>query len=920
MPDPGSVNQSMPRDMLLTYLQAAIATGELKYARRLCTSWLTSYPGDLMVKLAYAQAFLLDQQSELQKHALPILEELCSLDPEDVHAQQLLAEAQQLSGTGNHLLAKACVNALSPTQANRSGKTEFGSTWAKNVREARGAMEKVTAGDYQQIEKAEYFIHKALAENPESPLASVVHMRWMSSMVSMPRQSVHSLAKAYYDRWPGCLQFQLALAHELMEAGQTHQAVEMLHGVVAKDAAGQVSRRLWGENHPYSSLWPSDLSISNSSQSSPLYIPVPDAVTTYLGRNRVSPPITAVEPAAAHSEPVLEQGTHPDTTYDLSRPDVSTNLSRHPIEDQLKNETAQTMHTELERMAEELKRPYLAHEDGRFPIFVIFSTRAGLESQYGVEAFNSIDQKLKKLAAVIHGHRINQEYWGGRLLYADDVSYTTPLGLHPAPGNDPWQLKLLISDLDHALQKRGERIGALLIAGGPEIVPFHHLPNPVEDADADVPSDNPYAARDNNYFISDWQVGRLSGGSSKSPAVLLSMLQAMIDRYDGNAQRADWYQNVVSFIQEMILRGVSKKHSSFGYTAAVWRQASLAVFRSIGNPNDLLVSPPMHSAGTQELGELPGYNSTSLKNDPSHLLLPHAHLAYFNLHGVPDSSEWYGQTDPLLQSDGPDFPIAIQPQDISRSHSKPRLVFTEACYGANIAGKSVDDAISLKFIQSGTEALIGSTCISYGSLSVPLSSADLLGRIFWTHVQEGFTAGEALRRAKIQLTREMNRRQGFLDAEDQKTLISFVLMGDPLTRVFQTKVSPHNRPHLSDTAVPVPTVCEHACEEENSVPVSMETISHLKTIVSQYLPGMNDAEVSLSQEKQSCSPNCKHCASGHPRVPIQAAEKSNPGTQRSTRRVVTLSKNFERSARIHRQYARLTLDERGNVIKMVVSR
>ena len=75
-----------------------------------------------------------------------------------------------------------------------------------------------------------------------------------------------------------------------------------------------------------------------------------------------------------------------------------------------------------------------------------------------------------------------------------------------------WQLKLILGDLDAALEKRGERIGAVLIVGGPEIVPFHNLPNPVEDADMDVPSDNPYAAKDNNYFISDWPVGRVSGG------------------------------------------------------------------------------------------------------------------------------------------------------------------------------------------------------------------------------------------------------------------------------------------------------------------------------------------------------------------------------------------------------------------------
>ena len=46
------------------------------------------------------------------------------------------------------------------------------------------------------------------------------------------------------------------------------------------------------------------------------------------------------------------------------------------------------------------------------------------------------------------------------------------MGIKPVIGNDPWQIKLALADLDQALAKRGEMIGALLIVGGPEIVPF----------------------------------------------------------------------------------------------------------------------------------------------------------------------------------------------------------------------------------------------------------------------------------------------------------------------------------------------------------------------------------------------------------------------------------------------------------------
>jgi len=580
------------------------------------------------------------------------------------------------------------------------------------------------------------------------------------------------------------------------------------------------------------------------------------------------------------------------------------------------SEPSKAVQLELERMADDLKRPHLVREDGRFPVYVIFTTRGGLEAHYNTDAFQTIDPVLKKLASVIHGRKINQEYWGSLLFYADDIAYTQQFQLQPALYSDPWQLKLILADLDRALEKRGERIGALLIVGGPEVVPFHHLPNPVEDADVDVPSDNPYAAKDSNYFISDWPVGRVSGGADHNPHPLIMMLNDIINRHDPRARKLAWYYRFIRYMQELFRRGISKKQSSFGYTAAVWRKASLSVFRSIGESSDLLVSPPVHACASQDASG-PELTHRTGKSDTC-LLLPNSHLGYFNLHGVPDGSEWFGQSDPAQPEDGPDYPVALRPQDIRNSGSAPHLVFTEACYGANIIEKSIDDAIALKFISSGTSAVVGSTCISYGSLSTPLTAADLLGRVFWSLLQEGFTAGESLQRAKIHLTREMHRRQGFLDAEDQKTLISFLLMGDPLAQPFQTKTSPKNTPHLSDAAVPVPTVCEHAYENENESPVTLETISHLKGIVEQYLPGMGDADVRWTEERNTCSNFCHHCSPGRQCALSKANNKADLKVK-TQRRVLTLSKSFERAQHIHRQYARLTLDESGKIIKMVVS-
>jgi len=908
-------HQLLPRDTLLTLLAAAIDTGELRYARRLCASWLASYPGDLQVSLLYARAFLLDKSPSLRVHAIPIAQQVCKCDPEYREAQVTLAEASSLANAAVHGMAKSCAHALAPAYTAPDQFNEHVSGWSKSVYEARLALQEVRAGDYQKIEKAEHFIHKALVENPNTPLAAITHLRILEANGAIPRLAIHSLAQNYHEQWPDCLQFQLSLAHSLMESGEANRAVEMLHQVVTQDITGQVARRMWGDEHPYAAIWPAHLSASNTSSNSPQNIPIPAAVAARLADKQMPPDAFGV-----HATPAFP--SHDLTGFEAvevtpAMPDLEPQTASEQAKSSL-SEPAKKVMAELEHMADELKRPHLAHADGRFPVYVIFTTLGGLRAQYPAQSIQEIDVRLKKLADVIQGQRINQELWGARLFYADDPSCTQPFGLSPAAYNDAWKLKLIIGELDAALAKRGERIGTLLIIGGPEIVPFHNLPNPVEDADIAVASDNPYATKDNNYFISDWPVGRVSGGSGADASSLLGMIQEITHRYDQNATKPAWLQRLIRYFRELFQAGLYKGLSSFGYTAAVWRRASLSVFRSIGNPSDLLVSPPVHACEATGSACVENVNIIDNCPDSECLLLPDTQLAYFNLHGVPDASEWYGQSDPTLPELGPEFPVAMRPEDIRNGGSAPKTVFTEACYGANIIDKQLDEAIALKFLASGTQAVVGSTCISYGSLSTPLSSADLLGRAFWGLLQEGFTAGEAFRRSKIQLTREMNQRQGFLDAEDQKTLISFVLFGDPLAQPFKAKVSPKVAPHLSDDVVQVPTVCEKSCEGEASSTVSLETIAHLKTIVAQYLPGMNDAIISLTHEHPACSNLCASCSLAK-KCPFAQPNSKTQGPPKPQRRIVTLSKNFERAQRVHKQYARLTLDEQGKIIKLVVS-
>jgi hypothetical protein len=467
---------------------------------------------------------------------------------------------------------------------------------------------------------------------------------------------------------------------------------------------------------------------------------------------------------------------------------------------------------------------------------------------------------------------------------------------------------LALTDLDDSLGKQGAMIGALLIVGGPDVVPFHHLPNPTDDVDEDVPSDNPYSTCDENYFIPDWAVGRLPGGCGNDPKPLLQMLAEISAHHHAEEiSRANWLRRWFTSVLNLFMPPKWRQRSSFGYSAEAWRRASWQVFRPIGEPRDMITSPPEGI----EIGTI----------------LPTSLLSYFNLHGVVDAAQWYGQRDPLASTDSEDYPVALRPQDVINSGRAPNIVFSEACYGAHILEKNIDDAIALKFLTSGSKAVVGSTVMSYGSINTPLIAADLLGQSFWNALKEGYPAGEAVRRAKIHLAKEMHHRQGYLDGEDQKTLISFVLYGDPLA---QAEAAPRNDIKLRElfslsgpsrkaviripkSTTDIKTVCDRSDMPGTSEPIPPEVMTHVKQVVAQYLPGMAGAQFTLSHEHATCY------GGGHQCPTAQLAGNYHAKGE-SLRQVIVLSKQMINDHHVHHHIARLRLDREGKVLKLAVSR
>ncbi len=867
---------ALDRYRFLMILNAANKCGEYQFLKQATMLWLVNYPGDLHVQ--YYQA-LTYAHLEKQDQANVLLEGLIEKDPSFIEPLKSLIE---FSTNGKK---RAYYKNLHQYLTHKNPPENIPENWLSPLYDARHAF---SQGDF---EKAVTLIHQSLILDPPSPLPAILHLRTARKMAN--QEMLNNLSEIYYQQWPKCLQVNIIKALAEIDQGEESAAVERLHWVAAQDSAGQVIQQLMGSNHRFSNLWPDRME-------SYFDLPIPATVSASLGWNRLG--------SGMVQTPEFKQPMPPQSMHKFSR-DEDTQEIRLNIGEKTKDKTVKSskeretvpvssadkwaseedfveIQKTFTKLAKRLKTEDLNRSDSRFPAYVIMTSKKQLERIYGPNTASVIDELLTDLVSLIQ----NLPNWGGLLFYPDDPAQMSQIGLKPITGTDAWQIKLALSDLDEALAKHGEMVGALLIVGGPEIIPYHNLPNPTNDNDLDVPSDNPYGTIDENYFIPQWPVGRLPGETGSDAGLLLYQIRNLIYQYQKRTKQAkfnginfaslfDWLSNLLAD-----LRGVVDHAQNLGYAAEVWREAAAAVYKAAGKTRDLQLSPPIYS-GSLRLNKKQGHE-----------------LGYFNLHGIEDGANWYGQKDFSSTSSGPDYPIALTPKMFNEHIPSPKLVFTEACYGANIIKKRQHEALSLKFLDSGTTSFVGSTCIAYGSVTPPLIAADYLAEKFWQEVLNGQPAGYALMQAKLSLAEEMTRKQGFLDGEDQKTILSFVLLGDPLAVHEGTQAMP--KPLFRVNAHPsVRTISDsdmESTDESEKMPKSMD--KEVRKVVEKYLPGLQNAQM---QYKKS-----------GPEVNQQTSKSSDVN-----RYVVTLQKSIDQNQHTtHHHYARMTFDKKGKLVKFTTSR
>lgn len=375
------------------------------------------------------------------------------------------------------------------------------------------------------------------------------------------------------------------------------------------------------------------------------------------------------------------------------------------------------------------------------PAVLIVTSRHRLWQRYGPDGIYAIEHAVGALTAAMDRRGL-----AGTLVYVDGSPLLTALGVLPAAPGEPDGVARVVRDVARRMALTEEAARFVLLLGDDGIVPFHRLPNPTDDDDAAVLSDHAYgldgpaAADDPLAFGPRRAVGRLPDASLDGLVAALEAAAAAHDRLAAGAP--------------LLL-----DDRAFGYSASVWKRAARGAFSAVGEPQQLRLSPPLSFRDLPQSG--PG--------GPRY--------RYYNLHGLADGPDWYGQVDPTFPAGYDAFPVALRPVDIAPAPGA--VVFAEACHGAPARIGAPGGAMALAHLAGGCLAYVGATGVAYGGLDGGLVAADLLAHRFWQALLAGLPAGEALAAAKAALIREGLARQRFLDAEDVKAIHNFVLFGDP---------------------------------------------------------------------------------------------------------------------------------------------
>lgn len=367
---------------------------------------------------------------------------------------------------------------------------------------------------------------------------------------------------------------------------------------------------------------------------------------------------------------------------------------------------------------------------------LVVSHRGALKAKYGPRRGEVVDA-LKRLIAADKARGLV-----ARVVYLDDA-----VALRKAKGKpaiDPADERAAKSAID-ALY-RLHQPDYLLIVGAWDVVPHIALHNPMnadadpdnDDDDEDVPSDLPYACeagfgRQPQRFLGPTRVvGRLPDAPfATAPEALLRLIDSAAAHT--SRPRSDYAE-------------------CFALSARVWVDSTELSLRKLFGAN-----APLHTS--------PASGPRWRRRE----LAPRVH--FINCHG--------NTLDPNFLGEGPTdtYHLAHQSARLDGRVSEGAVVAAECCYGAELydpADADGNPGICSTYLAQGAYGFFGSTCIAYGPAEGN-GQADLVCQYF----VEAVLGGASLGRATLEARQRFIAQYSHHDPADLKTLLQFLLLGDP---------------------------------------------------------------------------------------------------------------------------------------------
>ena len=292
----------------------------------------------------------------------------------------------------------------------------------------------------------------------------------------------------------------------------------------------------------------------------------------------------------------------------------------------------------------------------------------------------------------------------------------------------------------------------IVVLGAHDVIPLFLVPNPSGDAtgddDDEVPTDNPYACstpfaknKRTTYLVPDRVLGRIPDlPGSSDPSWLVDSLD----------HATTWTSRPLSAYTKSLL-----------VCCDSWRGSGRECASTLGfDAGELLITPPT----------LDGSPLTRKR---------HGRLLHMiKCHGTPKDSAFYGERQGK-------FPEALRSPSLLGRTKRDAVVGAMCCYGASLfdpadpaALKPNELPIPSVYLKQGAHGFLGSTTIAWVGPDT-MMCADWVVSAFLKSAVTGSSLGRAALEAKQDFLRWLQQQGVQPDVADEKTLMQFVLLGDP---------------------------------------------------------------------------------------------------------------------------------------------